>query len=138
MFTYKVCKIGRKWIEGIEVKKGYKAQIEINEISKEWTVNQVVEFEGRIERKSSGRFTKTYIYPCPKEDYEEYRNNTAVEKWLGFVENEINYVYKNGVEKLKSLKLNENQKERLDSPSRQRFVSPQLGLFRARLPLDST
>lgn len=114
MFTYKVCKIGRKWIEGIEVKKGYKAQIEINEISKEWTVNQVVEFEGRIERKSCGRFTKTYIYPCPKEDYEEYRNNTEVEKWLGFVENEVNYVYKNGIEKLKSLKLNETQKERLD------------------------
>lgn len=114
MFTYKVCKIGRKWIEGIEIKNGYKSQIEINEISKEWTVNQVVEFEGRIERKRSGGFTKTYIYPCSKEDYEEYRNNSEVERWLGFVEKEVNHVYQNGVEKLKFLKLNENQKERLD------------------------
>lgn len=119
MFKYQITKVGRKWYEAVTVdEKHYKAQIEINEVSKGWQVDQIVEFEGKFERKTSGRFTKTYVYPCTfeqKQDDKNKKEQEQIEKWLGYVEsNSAEYVYQKGVNKLREMNLSEEQKSRLN------------------------
>ena len=76
MFKYKITKVGRKWLQGITAdEKQYKAQIEINDISADWVDGQVVEFEGKFEKKTSGGFTKVYIYPCTVEQKEKQKQD---------------------------------------------------------------
>lgn len=121
MFSYKIIKKGRKWFQAEEAEKGFKAQIEINELSKDWIEGQVIQFEGRFEKQISGGYTKVYIYPCTQEQKEEHKEAVArekeqkeIEKWLGYVEkNATEYVYQNGVEKLRGMNLNNKQKARL-------------------------
>lgn len=124
MFKYQITKVGRKWYEAVTAdEKHYKAQIEINEVSKGWQVDQIVEFEGKFERKTSGKFTKTYVYPCTSEQKEQQRQyiqnqreQQEIEKWLGYVEsNSAEYVYQNGVDKLREMNLSEEQKNRLNT-----------------------
>jgi hypothetical protein len=116
MYKYSITKVGRKWYEAESAdSKKYKAQIEINDISDGWTVGSIVEFDGEMERKASGGFTKTFVYPRDKEIMSSKRNNAEIEKWLGYVElNAKDYVYKNGVENLKAFKLSDTQTERLN------------------------
>jgi hypothetical protein len=123
MFAYKIMKKGRKWFEGVTTEKGYKAQIEINECSKDWAVGDVVEFEGKMERKTSGGYTKVYVFPCSAEQKKEQdelakqkKEQAEIEKWLGYVEEHSgSYVYQNGVNTLRSMDLNDEQKARLNT-----------------------
>ena len=123
MFKYQILKVGRKWYEAVSSdEKKYKAQIEINEFSQGWKVGQVVEFLGNIERKYSGGFAKTYIYPKDTETIKQFQEQQAlqkeqqeIERWLGYVENETQYVYRKGVDTLEKMNLSEDQKGRLDA-----------------------
>lgn len=116
MFSYKIIKKGRKWFEAASTDKGYKAKIEINDTSKDWTEGQEVAFEGTIDKKTSGGFTHTYVFPCSLEQKKSDENSKEVEKWLGYVEkNAGEYVYTKGVTELKKLELNDEQKARLET-----------------------
>jgi hypothetical protein len=124
MFKYHIIKRGRKWFEGVTAdQKQYKASIEINDISSAWVVDQVVEFEGKFEKKPSGRFFKIYVYPCSTEEKEEEikiakfkKEKADIAKWLGYVEDKSSeYVYAKGVDELRALNLSEDEQQRLDA-----------------------
>ncbi len=131
MYKYKIVKKGRKWFQAEEAEKGYKAQIEINDISKDWIEGQIVEFEGKYKKQTSGGYTKVYIYPCTPEQKEQHKEVVArereqkeIEKYLSYVEkNAKEYVYWNGVEKLRSMNLNDEQKERLKAAIQEGIIN---------------
>lgn len=111
---YTINKKGRKWLhaqDGI----GQKAQILINEISKNYIVGNTYDVIGAVEYKKSYGYIKVNITPMTIEKKEELINNKEVEKWLGYVENQTEYIYTKGVNRLKELKLNEEQKQRLEN-----------------------
>jgi hypothetical protein len=114
MYTYKITKKGRKWFQAEKVDGGYKAQIEINDTSKEWEVNSIVEFDGKFEKKVNYGHTKVFIYPCTEEQKEQEKEQKEIEKWLTYVENQTEYVYTNGVNNLEKYNLNQEQKIRLN------------------------
>jgi hypothetical protein len=122
MYKYKIIKKGRKWFQAETVDNNkYKAQIEINEISKDWAIDSIVEFDGKFEKKESYGHTKVFIYPCSAEQKQEQikqakeaKEQQEINKWLGYVENKTEYVYWNGVNELKKFNLNDEQKKRLD------------------------
>ena len=121
MFKYKILKKGRKWFQAEKTEGGYKAQIEINELSKNWEVGKEVEFEGKFDKQVSYGHTKVFIYPCTSEEKQEIieeakreKEQQEIERWLGYVENKTDRVYYNGVEKLNKMNLNKEQKKRLD------------------------
>ena len=114
MFTYKIIKKGRKWYEGTVPESGYKAKIEINDLSKGWKVGETVQFEGRMKIQESYGFKKYFLFPCTKEDREKEIEDKKIEKWLKYVEKTTTHIYKRGVEELGGFELNESQKNRLE------------------------
>lgn len=47
---YEILKKGRKWFEAVEPNKTFKVQIEINEISKDWEVGNIVDVHGEVKK----------------------------------------------------------------------------------------
>ena len=124
MYKYLITKAGRKWYDGETADdKKYKAKIEINDISANWIVGQIVGFEGTLEKQFSGGFTKVFIYPCSAEHMKQQKQiqskqkeQKEIERWLGYVEQQSSEsVYENGVNKLRSMELTEEQKNRLNA-----------------------
>lgn len=114
MFKYEIVKRGRKWLHAVS-EDGYKVQIEINKISTSWEVGTKVEFEGKIEKKRSGGYTKTFVFPQTAEEKKDEKEQKEIEKWLYYVElNAKKYVYEKGVNELKKYNLSEKQQERLN------------------------
>ncbi len=68
---YEILKKGRKWFEGKVPDKGWRAKIEINEISKDWEIGKVVEFYGKLDVQSSKYGTKVFVYPVSIQEVEK-------------------------------------------------------------------
>ncbi|MDK2794420.1 MAG: hypothetical protein PWP75_1049 [Caldanaerobacter sp.] len=102
--TYKIVKKGRKWFEG-KTEKGYKAKIEINEVSKNWEVDKTYTFGGRIEVEEFRGHKKWKVYPvCTAEELQKEaekerqaeRKKRELEvsirlakEWLGYIEQHL-------------------------------------------------
>lgn len=106
--TYKITKIGRKWLEGEIPGIKYKHKIQLNDTSKDWKEGETYTFNAEIVKEYSKYGTSTTIYPITQEvkkTIDQQNNRKEIEKWLGYIENAVKsgYLYKNGVEKVKLL-----------------------------------
>lgn len=110
-YVFQILKKGRKWFEGVN-QKGYKAKIEINEISNGWQEGQTVEFWGREEVEKSRFGTSIKIYPIPEEEATRVAEEEKIkkakseyERWKGYIENNVieGRLYEKGIEKIKEL-----------------------------------
>jgi len=110
-FKYEILKIGRKWLEARDVEKKYINSIEINDISKDWKVGDIVEFDGTQEFKTSSYGTKVFVYPINKEESTKDKDIEELERWLDYIENaafgSTPYLYKNGYDKVQKLHIEE-------------------------------
>lgn len=111
--TYKITKVGRKWMEAIVPGKGYKAQIEINANAAGFELGKEYTFLAGVHAESTKYGTTFKIYPVSQDDKKQAneqqaaaKNTEEIKKWLGYVEDKATregYVYSNGVAKLKEL-----------------------------------
>ncbi|MGE5438148.1 MAG: hypothetical protein ACM3O3_13120 [Syntrophothermus sp.] len=123
MFKYTIVKKGRKWFQAVTNDSNkYKAQIEINELSKNWVTGDNVEFNGVLDKQESFGHIKFFVYPKTPEQIKESeeklkyeKEQKEINKWFKYVEGQTQYVYANGVSKLRNMKLSDEQKQRLDS-----------------------
>lgn len=110
--SYKIIKIGRKWIEARESNRGYGAKIIINDVSKDWNIGETRTFDGILKFETTKYGTSVTITPVSeidKKQFEKKKNIPKIEQWLGYVEQKANdgYVYENGISKLDSLNVSE-------------------------------
>jgi len=116
-----ITKRGRKWFEATRDGKNYPVKVEINETSDGWEIGQTYSVSANVETNSSKYGTNTTIYPLSDAQEQESRRQSAIpeiKKWLAFVEEKApDYVYQNGVDKLKSLGISEHPElqDRLDA-----------------------
>ena len=92
---YTIVKKGRKWFQAKQIPKGYVAQIEINDVSKDWKEGEDVEFYGKLVLERSRFGTKAYVYPVPEEKVKEVERMNK-EKKLEEYRRKIEEAFKNG------------------------------------------
>jgi len=85
---YKILERKRKYFLGEELGKGYKNDIEINEVSQNWQVGDVVEFVARIEVEKNQYGTKVKVIPL-RQITEEEKRREELEKRFREYEKEI-------------------------------------------------
>lgn len=105
--TYKILKIGRKWIEGIEPGKSYKNKIERNDATKNFKEGETYTFNAEVKWEYSKYGTSVTVFPATdevKEVNQTARNRQEIIKWLGYIENSLKEgrLYQNGLDKVKS------------------------------------
>jgi len=107
-----ITKRGRKWFEATREGKTYPVKVEINETSTGWEVGQTYPTPANIDVNSSRYGATTTIYPLSdNQERESKRVSTIpeIKKWLAFVEEKApDYIYQNGVDKLKSLGIDDH------------------------------
>ncbi|MGE3551171.1 MAG: hypothetical protein AB7I29_14880 [Geobacter sp.] len=111
--TYKITKVGRKWIEGTVPGKGWKAQIEINSATSHMEIGKEYTFTAGVATEFGKYGTSTKVYPLSQENHAQAIQQTKtaerlkeINKWLGYVEEKAKkegYVYTNGTAKLREL-----------------------------------
>lgn len=62
-FNYEIVKKGHKCLEGCYPESSFKVQIEINDLSKDWQVGDVVEFYGKKDEKRNRFGAKVKVFP---------------------------------------------------------------------------
>ena len=102
--TYKILKKGRKWFEG-ETPEGYKAKIEINEISRDWEVGKSYTFTADVVFEKNKFGTKVFVYPKDERKAQLETLMEEFERWKGYFENalEEGYIYEKGEDKIKRI-----------------------------------
>lgn len=64
--TYKIVKKGRKWFEGVNPGRGFRAQIEINAASQNFKIGETRTFTATLERKQGIGGPVTQLFPVTK------------------------------------------------------------------------
>ena len=106
--TYKILSVGRKWLQAEVPEKGWKANIEINNISENFKPGDTYTFDANVEHKVSGKFRKVYVYPATNEQKKSMKDEkvkSELHRWLGYVEEkaETGYKYEKGIAKLQEI-----------------------------------
>jgi len=109
--TYKILKIGRKWIEAVEPGKIYKNKIEKNDVTKDFKVGEIYTFNAEVKWEHTKYGSSVTVYPVSdeaKKINKDAGKRQEIIKWLGYIKNSLDkgYLYKNGLEKVRQYGIN--------------------------------
>jgi len=128
--TYEIVKRGRKWFEGVVPGKGWKAKIEINDVSKNWQVGETVTFFAEVDFQQNRYGTTVKVYPLPATARKEELLRKFDDLGIKMVENARNGEFFNNIKKeffriekeLLSLAVSEEEKAEIEEKSRKYWV----------------